>query len=79
MRVLLAGWSQEEIYYIAERAYRLYLQGRLREAAILFAGLIAIDPENAYCRRALASIRSDLRQSKAPSQLSVARADNLVG
>jgi predicted Zn-dependent protease len=41
---------------VAERGYLLYREGRLREAGILFQGLIVIDPENAYCRRALAAI-----------------------
>ena len=50
-----------EIYYVAERGYRLY-EGRLREAAILFEGLIVIDPENAYCRKALAAISIGLGQ-----------------
>jgi tetratricopeptide (TPR) repeat protein len=59
---LLDGWSREEVYYVAERGYRLYCEGRLHEAAILFAGLVAIDPENAYCRRALAAISSGLGQ-----------------
>jgi tetratricopeptide (TPR) repeat protein len=59
---LIPEWSREEIYYIAERGYRLYSQGRLREAAILFEGLIVIDPENAYCRKALAAIGIGLGQ-----------------
>jgi tetratricopeptide (TPR) repeat protein len=54
--VLIPAWSREEVYCIAERGYRLYGEGRLREAGILFEGLIAIDPENAYCRKALAAI-----------------------
>jgi tetratricopeptide (TPR) repeat protein len=58
--VLLDGWSREEVHYIAERGYRLYQEGRLREAAILFAGLIVIDPEDAYCRKALAAISRGL-------------------
>ena len=49
-------WSEEEIYHVAQRGYLLYRQGRLREAAILFQGLTVIDPENAYCRRALAAV-----------------------
>ena len=57
-------WSQEEIYFIAERGYRLYLQGQLHDAAILFAGLIAIDPENAYCRKALGAIATALGQAR---------------
>ena len=62
-------WSREEIYYIAERAYRLYRQGKLREAAILFAGLHAADPGNTYCEQALAAIRSGLAQRQLPAHL----------
>jgi Flp pilus assembly protein TadD len=54
--VLLPTWSREDRYYIAERAYRLYTEGRLSEAAILFEGLADIDPEDAYSRKALAAI-----------------------
>jgi len=54
--MLLPGWSREEVYYIAERGYHLYQQGRLLEAGILFEGLTVIDPEDAYSRKALAAI-----------------------
>jgi tetratricopeptide (TPR) repeat protein len=47
---------------VAHRGYLLYREGRLREAAILFQGLIVIDPENAYCRRTLAAISIRLGQ-----------------
>jgi tetratricopeptide (TPR) repeat protein len=52
----LPGWSREEVHYIAERGYQLYRQGLFRDAGILFEGLLAIDPEDAYSRRALAAI-----------------------
>src|SRR5215471_10117046 len=55
-RVLQAAWSKEERYYIAERGYRLYCEGRLPEAGILFEGLVALDPGDAYCHKALAAI-----------------------
>jgi hypothetical protein len=57
-------WSREEIYYVAERGYRLYLEGELHRAAILFEGLVAIDSENAYCRKALGAIASALGQAR---------------
>ena len=60
--MLLDGWSREEVYYIADRGYRLYREGRLHEAAILFTGLVVIDPEDGYCRQALAAISSGLGQ-----------------
>jgi tetratricopeptide (TPR) repeat protein len=56
MPILWPEWTHEEIYYISQRGHRLYREGRLREAAALFEGLIAIDPDNAYCRKALAAI-----------------------
>jgi tetratricopeptide (TPR) repeat protein len=55
-------WTREEVYYIAERAHRLYRQGRFHDAGILFEGLTAIDPENVYCRKALAAICMALRE-----------------
>jgi predicted Zn-dependent protease len=56
----LLGWLSEEVQYVAERGYRLYSEGRLREAAILFKGLVVVDPGNAYCRKALAAISISL-------------------
>ena len=50
------GWSEEDIYLVAERAHSLYLQGRFREAAIVFEGLVSADPDNQYCREALAAV-----------------------
>jgi tetratricopeptide (TPR) repeat protein len=55
-------WSREEIYYIAERAHHLYRQGRFDDAGILFEGLTAIDPENMYCRKALAAVYVALKE-----------------
>ena len=50
------GWTDDEVYLVAERAYSLYQQGRFREAAIIFRGLTALDPGNIYCRTALAAV-----------------------
>ncbi len=49
------GWTQDDIYRISERGYSLHQQGRYREAAMIFDGLIAIDPQNDYGRDALAA------------------------
>jgi predicted Zn-dependent protease len=49
------GWSAEEIYLIAERGHSLHLQGRYREAAVIFQGLVAADPDDHYCRESLAA------------------------
>jgi tetratricopeptide (TPR) repeat protein len=50
------GWTQEEIYLLADRGYAFYRQGRYREAHVIFEGLTAIDPSNLYCRTALAAV-----------------------
>jgi len=50
-----AGWSETDIYLIAERGHSLHLQGRHREAVVIFEGLVAADPQNRYCREALAT------------------------
>jgi predicted Zn-dependent protease len=45
----------------------------LREAIILFEGLVAVDPENAYCRNALAALLLALDEpQRALEQLQVA-------
>jgi tetratricopeptide (TPR) repeat protein len=77
MPALLPEWTREEIYYIAQRGYRLYREGRLLESAIVFEGLTAIDPENAYCRKALAAICMRLnRHDRAVGHLDAVLARN---
>ena len=51
----VSGWTKEDIYLVAERAHSLHLQGRYREARIIFEGLVAIDPSDRYCCLALAA------------------------
>ena len=53
--MLRVTWTEEDIYRIAERGHSLHLQGCYREAAVIFQGLVAADPENHYCREALAA------------------------
>jgi tetratricopeptide (TPR) repeat protein len=50
------GWTEEEVYLLADRGYAFYRQGCYREAAVVFEGLTALDPLNAYCRTALAAV-----------------------
>ena len=50
-----SNWTEEDIYLIAELGHSLHLQGHYREAAIIFQGLVAVDPENHYCLEALAA------------------------
>jgi hypothetical protein len=40
------SWTADEIQLIAQRAYDLHLQGKNSDAFEIFAGLVAIDPEN---------------------------------
>jgi tetratricopeptide (TPR) repeat protein len=49
-------WTAEEIYLLADRGYSFYRQGCYPEAAVIFEGLTALDPLNAYCRTALAAV-----------------------
>ena len=51
-----SDWTSHEMYLIASRGYALYLQGRYREASMVFEGLVAIEPSNRYFRVALATI-----------------------
>ena len=48
-------WPAEDVFRIAERGHSLHMQGRYREAVVIFEGLLAADPENQYCREALAA------------------------
>ena len=51
-----SDWTSHEMYLIASKGHALYLQGRYREAAMVFEGLTAIEPSNRYFRVALATI-----------------------
>ena len=48
------GWTNEEIYLLADRGYAFYRQGNYQEAVIIFSALTVLDPASAYCRTALA-------------------------
>jgi tetratricopeptide (TPR) repeat protein len=50
------SWSDEEIYLLADRGYAFYLQGQYLQAGVIFEALTLIDPENVYCRNALAAV-----------------------
>lgn len=47
------GYSDEELYGIAQQAYLLMMEGKLDPARTIFEGLVAIDPKNDYYYRAL--------------------------
>jgi len=50
------SWPAQDIYLVADKAYQLYQQGHLREAQVLFEGLLALAPDNRYCRLALSAV-----------------------
>ena len=52
----MIGMSEEELYAIANQGYHLFVQGKNEPARVLFEGLVAIDPRNAYYYRALGAI-----------------------
>ncbi len=49
----LKGYSAEELHCIAQLGYTLFLNGKIRDARIVFEGLVAVDPRNEYYYRAL--------------------------
>ena len=50
------GWTDEEVFRVAERAHSLYLQGAYASAGALFEGLVELDPGNRYCHNSLAAV-----------------------
>jgi tetratricopeptide (TPR) repeat protein len=66
------GWTQDDIYVVAERGHSLHLQGRYREAVVIFQGLVAADPQDRYCRESLAAALLGLEEpERAIDQLDV--------
>jgi predicted Zn-dependent protease len=51
-----ASWTIAEFQLVAELAYELHLQGKDHDAAIIFEGLLALDPRNVYCLESLAAL-----------------------
>ena len=60
----VVGLSEDELYAIASQGYYLFLQGKAEPARVLFEGLVAIDPRNAYYYRALGAIYWRLKESQ---------------
>ena len=58
------GLSEAELYSIANQGYTLFLQGKSEEARVIFEGLVAVDPKNAYYYRALGAIYWRLKESQ---------------
>ena len=49
----LKGYAPEELYAISQHGYTLFLNGKVKDAQVVFEGLVAIDPRNDYYYRAL--------------------------
>lgn len=58
----IVGLSDEELYAIATQGYLLFLQGKTEGARVIFEGLVACDPKNAYYYRALGAIYWRLKE-----------------
>ena len=52
----MLGLTEEELYAISTQGYYLFLQGKTESARVLFEGLVAVNPRNAYYYRALGAI-----------------------
>ncbi len=52
----IMGLNSEELYAISSQGYTFFLQGKIQPARVIFEGLVAIDPKNAYYYRALGVI-----------------------
>jgi tetratricopeptide (TPR) repeat protein len=60
----IMGLSEEELYAIASQGYYLFLEGKAEPAKLIFEGLVAIDPRNAYYYRALGAIYWRLKDAQ---------------
>ena len=52
----IAGISAQELHSVASQGYFFFLQGKLEPSRVIFEGLVALDPRNAYYHRALGAI-----------------------
>jgi tetratricopeptide (TPR) repeat protein len=60
----IVGLNESELYAIASQAYFFFLQGKNEPARILFEGLVALDPRNAYYYRALGAVYWRLKEAQ---------------
>lgn len=65
----LEGITKQEQYQMAEIGHGYLGQGKLAEAKIVFEGLLALDPFDAYFNMALASIAQQEHQNDAAEKL----------
>lgn len=67
------GWQPEDYQLMLMLGYTLHEQGRSQEAAVIFEGLISLDPRNGYCHSALGAAYMRLEQDeKALTHLNMA-------
>ncbi len=57
-------WQPDEYQLLLMLGFTLHEQGRSEEAAIIFEGLVTIDPRNAYCHSALGAAYMRLEQDE---------------
>src|SRR5512136_1725083 len=60
----IVGLSEEELFAISSQGYFMFLQGKTEPARVIFEGLVAIDPRNAYYYRALGAIYWRLKEAQ---------------
>ncbi|MEK7704826.1 MAG: tetratricopeptide repeat protein [Myxococcota bacterium] len=58
----MLGLTEDELFSIANQAYLFFLQGKTESARVLFEGLVAVNPRNAYYYRALGAIYWRLKE-----------------
>lgn len=58
----IVGLTEEELYALSNQGYYLFLQGKTEPARVIFEGLVAIEPRNAYYYRALGVIYWQLKE-----------------
>lgn len=63
----IKGYTDDELSSIAQIAYFMMMQGKIRESKILFEALVAIEPSNEYYYRALGIIA----QKQGDSELAI--------
>lgn len=60
----IVGLSEDELYAVASQGYFMFLQGKVEPARVIFEGLVAVDPRNAYYYRALGAIYWRLKETQ---------------
>ena len=69
----IVGLSDEELFAVSSQGYFMFLQGKTEPARVIFEGLVAIDPKNAYYYCALGAIYWRLKEpQKAVKQVTYA-------